>query len=95
MKCPYRDFQDCIVEQCPSCNYKEVRISTIEGRHPPSFSVECALEKGWIWESTKTAYEFVSCKLIDNNIQPVPSNKEVINNNITNRTNVSIRKSIF
>lgn len=23
MKCPYRNFEDCIIEKCPSCNYKE------------------------------------------------------------------------
>ena len=29
MKCPYREFQECMVEQCPSCNYIEEKKEVI------------------------------------------------------------------
>lgn len=93
MKCPYMDFKDCIVEQCPSCNYKENKNEVIEGRFPSYMSAERAISEGNAWISTKTTYEFVSCKLIDNNVQPIPSKKELINN--TTRTNVVVKQSIF
>lgn len=93
MKCPYRNFEDCLVEKCPSCVYEVVKTSTIEGVHPAYMSTEDAIKKGYAWESIKTSYKFVSCKLVDNNVQPIPPKKEVINNN--QKTSVVIRKSIF
>lgn len=93
MKCPYRDFADCIVEQCPSCNYEERNVEVTEGRCPACMSNEKALELGYIWKATRTRYEFVSCKLIDSGVQPVPPKKEIINN--TQKTSVVIHKSIF
>lgn len=93
MKCPYRNFQECIVEQCPSCVYEKEEKVVIEGRCPSTMSQKAALEKGYIWESTKTVYKFVSCKLVDDKVQPVPEQKQIINNN--QKTNVVIRKSIF
>lgn len=93
MKCPYRDFQDCIVHKCPSCNYEEVKNTVISGMSPSWMSDETAIEKGLKWNDTVTTYKFVSCKLIDNCVQPIPSVKQVINN--TTETNISIRKSIF
>ena len=93
MKCPYREFNECIVEQCPSCNYIEEKIEVIEGRYPTYMSEKRALEEGYAWKSTKTTYKFVSCKLIDNNVQPIPAQKQVINN--TQKTNVVVRRSVF
>ena len=93
MKCPYREFKDCIVEQCPSCNYKEIKHEVIDGRYPNWMNSETAIERGMAWKSTRKTYEFISCKLVDNCVQPIPANKQVINN--TTRTNVVVRKSIF
>lgn len=93
MKCPYMEFKDCIVEQCPSCNYEEIKKEIIEGRYPHYMSQERAVEEGYAWKETKTIYRFVSCKLVDNNVQPVPANNQIINN--TQKTSVMVRKSIF
>ena len=93
MKCPYRNFEDCIVEKCPSCVYEEIKTETIGGRYPTNMSLERALEEGYAWKDTKTSYKFISCKLVDNNVQPIPPKKEVINN--TQKTSVVIRRSIF
>ena len=93
MKCPYRNFEDCIVEKCPSCVYEEIKTETIGGRYPTHMSLERALEEGYAWKDTKTSYKFISCKLVDNNVQPIPPKKEVINN--TQKTSVVIRRSIF
>ena len=93
MKCPYRDFKDCIIEKCPSCNYEVITTPTIDGEKPYWMSTDEAIEKGCQWYSMKTTYKFISCKLIDNCVQPVPSNKQVVNN--MTKTNVSIRKSVF
>lgn len=56
-------------------------------------SHEKAIESGCIWEESKTEYQFVSCKLVEGGIQPMPPKKEVINNISTSR--VVINKSIF
>ena len=93
MKCPYREFQECIVEQCPSCNYEEVKTEIVRGMYPTYLSTQKAIEEGYAWKSTKTTYKFVSCKLVDSGVQPVPAQKQVINN--TQKTNVVVRKSIF
>ena len=93
MKCPYNNFDDCILEKCPACNYKEIKQEVIEGKYPQYMSLEKALEHGCAWKSTKIHYEFVSCKLVENKVQPVPADKKIINN--TTETNVLIRKSIF
>lgn len=93
MKCPYRDFQECIVEKCPSCNYKEIPKTVISGRAPHWMSIDEAIKRGNKWEDTVKTYEFVSCKLIDSGVQPIPAVKQTINN--TTNTSVVIRKSIF
>ncbi len=93
MKCPYRNFEDCIVEKCPSCNYKENKTETIVGRYPAYMSTETALKEGYAWKETKATYEFVSCKLVESGVQPIPARKEIINN--TTRTSVVVKKSIF
>lgn len=93
MKCPYRNFEECIIEQCPSCNYKENKKKVTAGRKPSCMSDDEAFKAGCLWEETKTTYEFVSCKLIENAVQPIPAKKEITNNNT--RTSVVIKKSIF
>lgn len=93
MKCPYREFQECIIEKCPSCNYEEVQQIVISGKAPYWMSDEEAIRRGNKWKETVKTYKFVSCKLIDNSIQPIPAVKQTINN--TTKTNVVIRKSIF
>lgn len=95
MKCPYKGFDECIVENCPSCNYKEIKQEVIDGRYPTYISVESAIKEGYAWKSTKTLYEFVSCKLIENSVQPIPPKKEIINNVSKTNTNISIKRSIF
>lgn len=93
MKCPYNDFKDCIVEKCPSCNYEIIKQRVTHGKCPRCMSIDEAFQNGFIWDEVKTEYKFISCKLIESNIQPVPSNKQVINNNT--KTSVLVRKSIF
>lgn len=93
MKCPYRDFKECIIEQCPSCNYEVIKEDDYEGFVPYGKTMEEAIELSYLYKVTKTTYKFTSCKLIDNCVQPVPSNKQVVNN--MTKTNVSIRKSVF
>lgn len=93
MKCPYRDFQDCIGKQCPSCNYEEVKKEVVAGRYPTWMSVEEAMNRGMVWKDVETTYRFIYCKLVDNNVQPVPANKIVVNN--TTKTSVAIKRSIF
>lgn len=93
MKCPYRNFEDCLVELCPSCNYKEIQSKAVYGGAPLWMSTEEAIRRGIAWEGIRTTYEFVSCKLIDGGVQPIPSTKQVINNNTS--TNVVVRKSVF
>ena len=77
LKCPYNGFKDCIVEKCPSCNFKENKVKVLDGRKPIYM----------------TEYEFISCKLIDNSVQPVP--KTTIENHVTTKQSVLIRRSIF
>lgn len=93
MKCPYRGFADCIVQECPSCEYEEVRHTVLEGKKPHWYSDDEAIRRGCLWKETKTEYKFVACKLVESGVQPVPPKKEIINN--TSRTNVVIQKSIF
>lgn len=94
MKCPYRDFQECLVEQCPSCNYTVVESYVTAGICPAWMDRKVAMEQGFIWEEIRKDYKFVSCKLVDNCVQPVPATKQVVNNTTT-KTNVVVRKSIF
>lgn len=93
MKCPYRDFKECLVENCPSCNYEKIEHKTIDGTYPNWMSVSEAIKKGYAYNITYNTYKFVSCKLIENSVQPIPKN-EIINNT-RQVTNVSMRKSIF
>ena len=93
MKCPYRDFQECIVEQCPSCNYETTEETVIKGRAPTWMSYENAIDQGYQWVETVRSYKFMSCKLVEHNVQPVPATKQTINN--TTHTAVAVRKSIF
>ena len=93
MKCPYRNFEDCIVEKCPSCNYEEVKEEIIAGRWPSWMSTEEAIKQGNAWHTTKTKYKFISCRLADKGVQPAPVVKQEIDN--STRTTVVVRKSIF
>ena len=93
MKCPYRDFQKCLIEECPSCNYEVIKDTRINGRAPCWMSTAEALKQGCKWEETVTTYKFISCKLIDSGVQPAPTTKQIVHN--TTKTNVVLRKSIF
>lgn len=93
MKCPYRNFDECIVDKCPACVYEEVKKETIKGKYPLHMGVERALSEGYAWKETKTTYKFVSCKLVENSVQPIPPKKEIINN--TQKTSVVVHRSIF
>ena len=94
MKCPYREFKECIVEQCPSCNYEVVKTEVIAGRYPHYMDIETAIKNGNAWKETQINYKFISCSLVNNNV-PLPSvNKQVVNN--STETNVAvIKRSIF
>ena len=93
MKCPYRDFQECIIERCPACNYEEVERTVIAGRSHAWLSTKEAIKRGNLWKERVMTYKFVSCKLVDNSVQPVPVTKQTINN--TTQTNVVVRNSVF
>lgn len=93
MKCPYRDFQECIVEQCPSCNYETVETEHLAGSWQHYRNIEKALENRSAWIEKRKSYKFISCKLVEGGVQPVPAQKQVINN--TQETNVVLRRSIF
>ena len=94
MKCPYNDFKECIIEQCPACNYETIQEKILEGRYPCWMDIGTAIKQGCAWYVTKTTYKFISCNLANNSIQPVPSNTQVINNSTS--VGVSIyKKSIF
>lgn len=95
MKCPYNNFQECIIEQCPACKYETIKNTTIEGRKPNYMDTEEAIKQGYQWEETKITYKFISCQLVNNSVQPVLKNDTIINNKVENRTNVMIRKNIF
>ena len=95
MKCPYNNFTDCIVEQCPSCIYETINTTEIEGRYPMYLSSHEAVKQGYAWEVNRKSYKFISCKLMDNNVQPVLSKNETVNVTNVNSTSVSIRKSMF
>lgn len=94
MKCPYREFSDCIVEQCPACVYKEITEDCIEGRVPYNISIDEAIKMGYAWKSKRLIRRFVSCSLVDNNVQPLPANKQVINNTTETKVVVS-KRSLF
>lgn len=93
MKCPYRDFEDCIVEKCPACNYEVKERTVVVGRYPGKIGKEKAIELGYAWEEVKLEYEFISCKLVDNAVQPVPAQKQTINT--IQKTNIAVRNSLF
>ena len=93
MKCPYRNFEDCIVEECPACNYEVIKKTKTEGRYPPWMDLKEAFERGIAWETSVTTYKFISCKLADSSVQPIPENKQIINNKT--ETNVLVKRSIF
>jgi len=95
MKCPYNNFQECLVEKCPSCNYEVIEYTTLEGIKPYYISSEQAIKDGSLWEEKRKKYKFISCKLIENCVQPVPKNDTIINNKVESKSTVSIRRSIF
>lgn len=93
MKCPYRNFEECIVQECPSCNYIEIEKEVIEDISPAYMSLEVALREGLALKKIRKTYEFISCKLVENSVQPILQKNEIINN--TTKTAVTIKKSIF
>ena len=94
MLCPYRNFEECLLEQCPSCNYETTIKTIMAGKKPHHMSNEEAMRIGCIWENTKTIHKFVSCKLLDNNV-PLPSvNNQVIDN--SSKMSVAVvKRSVF
>jgi hypothetical protein len=93
MKCPYREFKDCLVEQCPSCNYKEETKKVLCGRCPTWMNQSEALACGILWHETRSVYQFISCKLIENGVQPTPTINQTVNN--STQTKVVVKKSVF
>lgn len=93
MKCPYRNFAECIVQECPSCNYEEMEQEVIEDISPACMSLSQALKEGLAWKKISKTYKFISCKLIENSVQPIPKKEEIINN--TAKATVVVKKSIF
>ena len=95
MKCPYNGFKECIVEKCPSCNYTKKQETEIRGKWQPWISTEEALENGNAWKETRTKYQFVSCKLIDNNV-PIPEQTNVVHeHHVINNTAVVVKQGLI
>lgn len=44
MKCPYNGFKECLLEQCPSCIYKEIKERKISGRYNVALGVDGEIE---------------------------------------------------
>ena len=95
MKCPYKNFEECLVEKCPSCTYEEVKETVMAGRRPYHMSEEEAIECGSRWEQTKTIYKFKSCSLASANVQPVLRDETIINNTTKINVDNSSYRSIF
>ena len=93
MKCPYREFQECVVQECPSCNYEIEKYEVTEGKFPTWMPDDEAIKQGYAWKAKKTRYIFKGCKLVDNNVQPIPKAETHIHNKTEN--NVAISHSIF
>ena len=97
MKCPYKNFEDCIVEKCPSCVYEEITETHSEVIGSPAFlSIEEAQKRGYrpaVINSERKTYAFKSCRLIENKAPFVSTKTE----NITNIKNTStvVNHSIF
>ena len=95
MKCPYKNFEECLVEKCPSCIYETIKKTVVAGRKPHQFCEEYARELGCIWNETEITYEFKSCSLLSANVQPVLRNETIINNTTKVNVDNSSYHSIF
>ncbi len=95
MKCPYRGFEECLLEQCPSCIYKEIKERKIAGTYSVALGVDSGIRNNTAWEYIDTKYEFVACKLMDNNVQPIPPEEVTVNNTTNTKINTVLKKSIF
>ena len=93
MKCTYRQFQKCIVQECPACIYEEVTNYVTSGRSPYWMDREEAISRGYMYEEKVKSYKFVSCRLIENGVQPTPVIENTVNN--TTKLNIAIKRSIF
>lgn len=93
MKCPYRDFQDCLVQECPSCEYGIEEYEEVQGRAPVWMDTDTAIDKGYQWKANKKKYVFKSCKLVSANVQPIPKAETHIYNKT--ETKVAVSHSIF
>lgn len=91
MKCPYRDFKECIVQECPACEYETKETVEYEGKAPYGMHYDEAVEKGYMWTRTKRKYIFKSCGLITKGVRPVLKP----DTHIHNKTDVSVHHSIF
>ncbi|MCC8044197.1 MAG: hypothetical protein LIP12_01700 [Clostridiales bacterium] len=89
MKCPYRNFEECLVEKCPACEYETVETEKLAGV-PPFGDYELGLMRGNCWYEKQTTYKFKACGLVKSGVQPAP--QTVINNEVKTQTNVTIRK---
>ena len=88
MQCPYREFQPCLVENCPSCEYETEEEKKLCGRAPIGMEYQKAIESGYCWYDTKKTYRFKACKLIENGV-PLPSKSS---KKIDNSKRVSVIK---
>lgn len=113
MKCPYNNFNNCIIEKCPSCEY-ETEVITHEKYVGELYKDDIGNQKivrphpvtkeiMW-WErqevrnqnmyyvkdvyktEEENMYHFKSCKLVDNNVAPTPS--DITNVDVKQETNV-------
>lgn len=91
MKCPYREFEDCLIQECPSCDYEVEEIEHIEHyyKNPANYRLYRESE----YKRIEKKYIFKSCSLVKNNVQPIPKAETHIDARTSSKT--LVHSSIF
>ena len=93
IKCPYREFTPCILEECPACVYETEKEMVLSGHAPMRMSTKEAIKRGYMSEVEKKTYKFKACKLIEKGVPLSDTKKEV--KEVKEVKNINIRQSIF
>ena len=94
MRCPYKNFEPCLLEECPACEYEVEIKETFEGRKHPNMSVDEAIRQNLMYVKKTNFYKFKNCKLVENSVR-LPD-KRIDNTKINNtKQTVTVKSSIF